>query len=127
MKLTSVKSSKDGKRIVCEDAIFDPSLATISKVEKDEDLVILDYDALGYGYPLDSLPILPSDAQFYVALTPTGIHISLFIGDYDDNPEAAQLLGEYGDHNGDIEFNVRMTENEKLLLMHRIATLMINQ
>lgn len=126
MKIISSEKSKDGKRIICEDAIFDPSLAKLLSVDKDESMICLEYDALENGRPL-GLPMLPDKTVFIVKLTPTEIHTSLLISDFGDDDMSVELYMEYGNGLGDIEFNVRMTDREKLLLMHRIASLLLGK
>ena len=76
MKIISSKTNKDGRRIVCEDAVFDPSLTKAVTADKDESTIFLQYDALENGHPLN-LPMLPAEAELVVKLTPTGIHTSL--------------------------------------------------
>jgi len=110
--------------LVCYNSIFDPSLATLSQADGKEGIVILKYDALEYGNPLD-LPILmrPGTAMFNVKFTPTGVHTSLFLSDFEDDTNIKKYLNEVGD----LEYNVRFTDEEKTALFHRIAFLLIER
>lgn len=123
MKLISSSLNKYGERLIAEDAVFDPSLATLDSIDQDEMVFVLRYDALENGFPL-GLPLFPLDANLMVKLTPTGIHTSMTMSDFGDYVAARTIYDEYGDGDGNIEFNVRMTDEEKLQLMQRIVMLM---
>lgn len=126
MKIISSENNKDGKRIVCEDAVFDPYLAKLIDVDKDEMMILLKYDALETGRPL-GITFLPVEAELIVKLTPTGIHTSMLISEFGDDAASELAYEEYGNGLGSIEFNVRMTDSEKVQLMQRIAILLLGR
>lgn len=122
MQIISNKANKEGRLIVSDgEGKFDPALAELISTDKDEGLILLRYDALENGNPL-GIPLFPAKAEFIVKLTPTGIHISLVISDFGDNP----LYSDYENELGDIEFYVRISESEELPLVRRIAILLLN-
>lgn len=126
MKIISSENNKDGKRIVCEDAVFDPYLAKLIDVDKDEMMILLKYDALENGRPL-GIPLLPGETELIVKLTPTGIHTSMLISDFGNDVASEIIYQEYGNRLGSIEFNVRMTDIEKVQLMQRITILLLSK
>lgn len=121
MKIISSTTNKDGIRIVCEDAVFDPNLAEMITADKGESTILLRYDALESGHPLN-LPLLPAEAELVVKLTPTGVHTSLLISNFGDDV----AYSDYDNGLGSIEFDVRMTDSEKLLLLQHISVLLLS-
>lgn len=122
MKIISSKTNSDGTRIVCEDAVFDPSLASLIKIDAQESMVVLGYDALECGHPLN-LPVESAKAEFFVKFTPTDIHIYMLASDveYDEN------LSAYYNDVGDIEFDVRMTDKEKQMLLRGVSYMLLSK
>lgn len=122
MKLISTKTTGNNK-LTLDDAIFDPNLITKITVDKKENVFMLEYDFEECGHPL-CIPFECSSAEFYVKITPHNIHIGAVIEPSDGclPDECSGFAGELGE----IEFDVRMTPEEKtnllIFLLLRLAT-----
>ncbi len=113
MKLFSTNRNSMGKQLVCDDAVFDPDLITELHIDAEEKVVTFQYDFSECGHPLN----LPFDAQavdFLVKFTEHDIHICAMV-DVDD--EIDELYDDYVDDMEVIEFDVRMSVEEKYALL----------
>lgn len=120
MQLISTRKDK-----MVSDSVFDSALAKLVEVDKAEMFCVLDYDLLECGHTLSlplPAPILgAAKAQFGVRITPQNIHTDLLVYDFDDDDR----LTEYCNDCGDLEFDVRMSDAEKLDLLNLIARSLI--
>ncbi len=117
MKLLSTNTSADGKRLICENAVFDPSLINITSIDKSEKFIKMNYDFSECGNPLD-LPFEADSVEFGLKLTRHNIHISA-IAELCD--EECSKFNEFANDFGEVEFNVRMTTVEKISLLLAIS------
>lgn len=122
MKIISSKTDNDGMRIVCEDAVFDPSLAKLIEADASESIIVLEYDALECGHPLN-LPVESAKVEFCVKFTQSDIHIYMLASDF----EYDEKLSVYYNDLGDLEFDVRMTDKEKQMLLHCISYILLSK
>ncbi len=106
MKLFSTKTDKNGKQLVCEDAIFDPALLTLDAVDFEEKCIIASYDIAESGNPL-SLPFYAETASIYAVITPYDIHLSAIV-ELDD-----EVKSEFASDTNEVELNIRMSAEEK--------------
>lgn len=113
MKLFSTNRNSRGRQLVCEDAVFDPNLIMTLRVDVEEKVVSFNYDFAECGHPLN----LPFDVQtidFLVKFTKHDIHICAIAEACDDIDE---LYEDYVNDMQDIEFDVRMSVEEKYALL----------
>ena len=113
MKLFSTNRNARGRQLVCEDAVFDPNLIMASRVDVEEKVVSFSYDFAECGHPLN-LPFDVQSVDFLVKFTKHDIHICAIaeVGDDIDNQ-----YEDYVDDMQDVEFDVRMTVEEKYALL----------
>ena len=112
MKFLSTKRNENGVQIICDNAIFVPNLAHLSLADVNERLFKLDYDYSECGHPLN-LPFECRATSFFVKVTAHSILASLIAEASDDiNPDFEEYINEIGA----IEFDVRMTTDEELLI-----------
>lgn len=113
MKLFSTNRNVRGKQLICEDAVFDPNLIMTLRVDVEEKVVSFSYDFAECGHPLN-LPFDVQSVDFLVKFTKHDIHICAIA-------EACEDIGEqYEDYINDmqdIEFDVRMSVEEKYTLL----------
>lgn len=113
MKLFSTNRNARGRQLVCEDAVFDPNLIVALHVDVEEKVVNFSYDFAECGHPLN----LPFDAQsvdFLVKFTKHDIHICAIAEVGDDIDEQYE---DYVNDMQDIQFDVRMSVEEKYVLL----------
>lgn len=113
MKLLSSKRNKRGDQLVCEDAIFDPSLMTPVAIDTAEHYITFRYDFSESGCPL-SLPFDADEVVFGVRLTNHDIHTTVLASISDG---CAATYRDYINDVGDIEFYARMDSEEKFQLL----------
>lgn len=111
MKLISNKSTKEFGSIVCQEAIFDTSLIDNIGFDADEQIIVFDYDGSEFGNPLD-LPVEPEMVKFNVKVA----NNTLLITAYVTFPENSSSLDDYKDGFGEVDFTVRLTQEETLSL-----------
>lgn len=109
MKLFSTR----GRQLVCEDAVFDPNLIMTLRVDVEEKVVSFSYDFAECGHPLN-LPFDVQSVDFLVKFTKHDIHICAIAEVGDDIGEQYE---DYIDDMQDVEFDVRMTVEEKYTLL----------
>lgn len=113
MKLFSTNRNARGRQLVCEDAVFDPNLIMALHVDVEEKVVSFSYDFTECGHPLN----LPFDAQsvdFLVKFTKHDIHICAIAEVCD---EIDQQYEDYVNDMQDVQFDVRMSIEEKYTLL----------
>lgn len=113
MKLFSTNRNSKGRQLVCEDAVFDPNLITTLHADAEEKVVSFQYDFAECGHPLN-LPFDAKTVDFLVKFTKHDIHICAMVEPCDDIDEQhEELVGDMGE----VEFDVRMTVEEKYSLL----------
>lgn len=123
MKLISSKRNKQGIPLVCEDAIFDPSLMTQVVIDAAENYIVFLYDFCENGHPLN-LPFDADEVQFGVTITQHDIHICIAAEPTDAGYADFE---DYVNEIGDIEFDVRMNADEKFQLLRALSLKMIGE
>lgn len=113
MKLFSTNRNARGRQLVCEDAVFDPNLIMTLRVDVEEKVVSFSYDFAECGHPLN-LPFDVQSVDFLVKFTKHDIHICAIAEVGDDIGEQYE---DYIDDMQDVEFDVRMTVEEKYTLL----------
>lgn len=113
MKLFSTNRNSRGRQLVCEDAVFDPNLIMTLRVDVEEKVVSFNYDFAECGHPLN-LPFDVQSIDFLVKFTKHDIHICAIAEACDDIDE---LYEDYVNDMQDIEFDVRMSVEEKYALL----------
>lgn len=113
MKLFSTNRNSRGRQLVCEDAVFDPNLIMTLRVDVEEKVVSFSYDFAECGHPLN-LPFDVQSVDFLVKFTKHDIHICAIAEACDDIDEQYE---DYINDMQDIEFDVRMTVEEKYALL----------
>ena len=122
MKILSTKRNENGVQIICDEAIFVPTLAHLSLADVKEGLFKIDYDHTECGHPLN-LPFECRATSFYVKVTPYSILASLLAEVPDDiNPDFEDYINEIGA----IEFDARLATDEKLLIVQFILMSMLD-
>ena len=111
MKLLSTRRNKKGVQIICDEAIFDPNLARLSFTDTEECVFKIYYDHSECGHPLN-LPFECSSTNFYVKVTAHSILVSMIAEVTDD---IILDFEDYINEIGAIEFDARLTTDEKLL------------
>ncbi|MGN0819892.1 MAG: hypothetical protein ACI4M6_05840 [Christensenellaceae bacterium] len=111
MKLISNKSTKELGSIVCEEAIFDTSLINNISFDADEQIIVFDYDGSEFGNPLD-LPMEPEMVKFNVKVANNNLLITAYV----TFPENFHSLDICKDGFGEVDFTVRLTQEETLTL-----------
>lgn len=119
--LLSTERNANKEQIVCENAVFDPSLMKDISIDKIEKYVSFEYDFNECGHPL-KLPFKADYVEFGVRLTPHGIHISAIA-----NPLDSELADfeYYINPLGDIGFDVQMSSDERASLLGSVLLYMI--
>lgn len=112
MKLFSTNRNSKGNQLKCDDAVFDPNLMTIVSIDEDEKVIGFRYDFEECGHPLN-LPFKAYDVEFWIKLTVHDIHICSIVYVDDVSDEYEDYIGDLGE----IEFDVRMTTEEKSALL----------
>lgn len=113
MKLFSTNRNARGRQLVCEDAVFDPNLIMTLRVDVEEKVVSFSYDFSECGHPLN-LPFDVQSVDFLVKFTKHDIHICAIAEACDGIDEQYE---DYINDMQDIEFDVRMTVEEKYALL----------
>ena len=113
MKLLSTNRHARGKQLVCDDAVFDPNLIMTLRADPDEKVITFTYDFNECGHPLN-LPFEVQSVDFLVKFTEHDIHICAFAEPCDD---IGEQYDDYTNDMNDVEFDVRMTVEEKYALM----------
>lgn len=118
MKLISSMMQDDTSRIICNDAIFDPDLITVIGADTDEKMVCFKYDHSECGNPLGlGFEVEVKNVSFMVKFTQHDIHICASVEVGDDLPnELNAFVGKLGE----IQFDVRMTNEEKIKLLIKL-------
>lgn len=122
MKLLSTQRNSCGKQLICEDAVLDPNLMSITNLDIVEKIVSFKYDFSECGHPLN-LPFDANAVDFLVKITQHDIHICAMVALSD---EIYGIYEEYLNDIGSIEFNVRMTTEEKLALLVFVVFNLLN-
>lgn len=122
MKLLSTQRNSCGKQLICEDAVLDPSLMSITNLDIAEKIVSFKYDFSECGHPLN-LPFDANNVDFLVKITQHDIHICAMVELSDEIYDAYE---EYSNDLGDIEFDARMTTEEKLALLVFVVFNLLN-
>lgn len=124
MKLFSTNRNSKGEQLVCEDAVFDPSLIIALHADADEKVVTFQYDFEECGHPLN-LPFDVQSVSFLVKLTKHDIHICAIAEISDEMDEQYdEFIGGIGD---EIEFDVRMSVEEKYTLLLSLFTPLLSK
>lgn len=123
MILLSTKRNSDRGQIVCENGIFDPSLASIISVDATEKYIMIAYDFDECGHPLN-LPFNAGRVEFGVKFTPNDIHICAIV---EPDGEDSSLFEEFSNSVGEYEFDVRMSTEEKLRLNTFVIYTLMNE
>lgn len=118
MKLFSTNRNARGRQLVCEDAVFDPNLIMALRVDVEEKVVSFSYDFAECGHPLN-LPFDVQSVDFLVKFTKHDIHICAIAEACDDIDEQYE---DYVNDMQDIEFDVRMSVEEKYALLLALFT-----
>ena len=113
MKLFSTNRNAMGKQLVCDDAVFDPNLIMTLRADVEEKVVSFSYDFAECGHPLN-LPFDVQSVDFLVKFTKHDIHICAIAEPCDDIGEQYE---DYIDDMQDVEFDVRMSVEEKYALL----------
>ncbi len=113
MKLFSTNRNARGRQLVCEDAVFDPNLIMTLRVDVEEKVVSFSYDFAECGHPLN-LPFDVQSVDFLVKFTKHDIHICAIAEACDDIDEQ---YDDFVNDMQDIEFDVRMSVEEKYALL----------
>jgi len=111
-------------RISTSASIFDPELATLLDVDKDENFVSISYDFNENGHPLYlpiPVPITAGKAEFGIKVTGNNVLANLLVYDY----ESEVLIDEFCNEVGDLEFDVRFTPEEEKAMLYFIARSLI--
>lgn len=109
MKLFSTKRNSINKQLICDDAVFDSDLIVTYHIDTEENVITFQYDFSECGHPLN-LPFISNTATFLVKFTRYDLHICMFV-EPDNNID--KQYEEYVGIFGEIEFDVRMTIDEK--------------
>lgn len=112
MILISHKHNSNCEQIICKDAIFDVSLLKDIHLSAEENYLYFEYDANECGNPL-SLPFDVEKVVMGAKLTCNNIHISSLVTLSDEDNRFEDYLNDAGD----IEFDVRMSDAEKISLL----------
>ncbi len=113
MKLFSTNRNARGKQLVCDDAVFDPNLIMTLRADPEEKVITFSYDFEECGHPLN-LPFEVQSVDFLVKFTEHDIHICAFAEPCDD---IGEQYDDYTNDMNDVEFDVRMTVEEKYALL----------
>lgn len=106
-------TGRNRKQLVCDDAVFDPNLIMTLRADPDEKVITFTYDFNECGHPLN-LPFEVQSVDFLVKFTEHDIHICAFAEPCDD---IGEQYDDYTNDMNDVEFDVRMTVEEKYALM----------
>lgn len=113
MKLFSTNRNSKGRQLVCDDAVFDPNLIITLHADAEEKVVTFQYDFAECGHPLN-LPFDMESVDFLVKFTKHDIHICAMAEPSEDLDEQYE---EFVGDMGEVEFDVRMSTEEKYALL----------
>lgn len=120
MFLISKKTNKNFAHIQCEHCNLDTSLLMLKSIDYDEKFILFDYDFNECSYLNNlNLPFKAEKMLLIIKLTPKDIHTTIILTPSDS------VVGtqEYENIVGDVEFNVNLSDNEKLNLITHIANI----